>query len=106
MGTSAYIHRRTWGVGSEIQEIGEATYAKRYLSFLGEAVDLLEACAGDATLEDTIILFCIYVERFIIDRGIGLRWLGSGGKVLREGGLGFVVRWRRGARGRRRVIVG
>jgi hypothetical protein len=89
--------------------IGEATYAKRYLSLLGEAVDLLEACAGDATLEDTIILFCIYVERFIIDRCIGLRWLGSGGEVLRERGLGFVVsmRWRRVARGRRRrVIVG
>jgi hypothetical protein len=33
-------------------------------------MDLLEACAGDATLEDTVILFRVYVERFIINRCI------------------------------------
>jgi hypothetical protein len=66
---------------------------KSYLSLLGEAVNLLEACTGDATLEDTIVLFCVHIERFIIDRCIGLGCLGRGGGVLGEGRLGIVVRW-------------
>jgi hypothetical protein len=39
-----------------------------YLSLLGEAVDLLKACASDATFEDAIILLCNYIKRFVINR--------------------------------------
>jgi hypothetical protein len=84
----------------------EARDAHRYLTLLGEAVDLFDACAGDATLENTIVLFCVYVERFVIDRCMRLGCLGRGRRVLREGRLGFVVRWRGRARGRGRVLIG
>jgi hypothetical protein len=50
----------------------------RYLSLLGKAVDLLKACASDATFEDTIILLCIYIKRFIIDRWLRLGCMGRG----------------------------
>lgn len=59
------------------------TYASRYLSLLGEAVDLLNACASDTTLEDAIVLLCVYIERFVINRCLGLRCMRRGG-VLGE----------------------
>ena len=52
------------------------TDVSRYLSLLGEAVDLLKACASDATFEDTIILLCVYIKRFIIDRWLRLGCMG------------------------------
>ena len=55
-----------------------ATYASRYLSLLGEAVDLLNACASDTALEDAIVLLCVYIERLVINRCLGLGCLGRG----------------------------
>ena len=60
-----------------------ATYAGRYLSLLGETMDLLKACASDAAFEDAIILFGVYIERFVIDQCLGLGCMGRGG-VLGE----------------------
>jgi len=60
-----------------------ATYASRYLSLLREAMDLLDACASNATLEDAIVLLCVYIERFVVDRCLGLGCMGRG-SVLRE----------------------
>jgi hypothetical protein len=57
---------------------GEATYASRYLSLLGEAVDLLKTCASDTTFEDAVILLCIHIERFVVDRRIGMRCMRRG----------------------------
>ena len=68
-------------------------YAGEYLSLLGEAVDLLKACASDTTFENAIVLFCVYIERFVIDRCLGLGSMGRGGGIWREWRLGFVVRW-------------
>jgi len=61
-----------------------ATHAtSRYLSLLGEAVDLLNACTSNATLKDAIVLLCVYIERFVVDRCFGLGCMGRGG-VLGE----------------------
>ncbi len=56
----------------------------RYLSLLGETVNFLNACASDATFEDTIILLCVYIKRFIVDRRLRLRSMGRGGWILGE----------------------
>jgi hypothetical protein len=50
----------------------------RYLSLLGETVDLLKTCASDATFKDAIILLCVYIKRFIIDRWLRLGCMGRG----------------------------
>lgn len=50
----------------------------RYLSLLGEAVDLLEACASNATFEDAIILLCVYIKRFVINWWLRLGGMGGG----------------------------
>jgi hypothetical protein len=50
----------------------------RYLSLLGEAVDLFNASASDATFEDAIILLCVYIKRFVIDRWLRLGRVGRG----------------------------
>jgi hypothetical protein len=76
----------------------------RYLSLLGETVNLLKACASDATFEDAIILLCVYIKRFIVDRWLRLRCMGRGGWILRERRLGLNSRWGGGGRGRRVVI--
>jgi hypothetical protein len=76
-----------------------------YLSLLGETVNLLKACTSDATLEDAIILLCVYIKRFIVDRWLGLRCMGRGGWILGERGLGFVARWGGGCGGSRRVVI-
>ena len=56
----------------------------RYLSLLGETVNLLKACASNATFEDAIILLCVYIKRFIVDRWLRLRCMGRGGWILGE----------------------
>jgi hypothetical protein len=76
----------------------------KYLSLLGETVNLFKARACDATFEDTIILLCVYIKRFIVDRWLRLRCMGRGGWILGERRLGFIARWRGGGRGRRVVI--
>ena len=55
-------------------------------------MDFLEPCTSDATLEDTVVLFCVHVERFVVDRWAGLERMRLGW-VLGKGGLGFAVRW-------------
>jgi hypothetical protein len=59
---------------------------------LGETVDLLEPCTSNATLEDTVILFCVHVERLVVDRWARLECMGRWGWVLGKGGLGIAVR--------------
>jgi hypothetical protein len=77
----------------------------RYLSPLGETVNLFEACTSDATFEDAIILLCVYIKRFIVDRWLRLRCMGRGGWILGERGLGFIARWGGGGGGSRRVVI-
>jgi hypothetical protein len=48
----------------------------RYLSLLGKAVDLLNTCASDAAFEDAIVLLCVYIKGFIIDRWLRLGCMG------------------------------
>ena len=55
-------------------------------------MDLLDACTSDATLENTVVLFCIHVEWFVVDRWAGLKRMGWGW-VLGKGRLGFTARW-------------
>jgi len=50
----------------------------RYLSLLGETMNLLNACTSNATFEDAIILFCVYIKRFVVDRWLRLRCVGRG----------------------------
>jgi hypothetical protein len=50
----------------------------KHLSLLGEAVDLFNACASDATFENAIILLCVYIKRFIIDWWLRLGCMGRG----------------------------
>ena len=69
-------HGNCGGESSEIRN--EWTYANRYLSLLGEAMDLFKACTSDATFEDAKVLLCVHIERFIIDRCLGLGSLRSG----------------------------
>jgi hypothetical protein len=71
---------------------------------LGETVNLFKACAGDATFEYAIILLCVYIKGFIVDRWLRLRSMGRGGWILRKRRLGFITRWGRGGCGRRVVI--
>jgi hypothetical protein len=59
---------------------------------LGETVDLLEPRTSNATLEDTVVLFCVYVERLVVDGWAGLERMGRRGWVLGKGGLGIAVR--------------
>jgi len=54
-------------------------------------MDLLNPCTSDATLEDTIVLFCIHIEGFVVDRWGGLKRMGRWGWVLGKGGLGFAA---------------
>ena len=42
------------------------------LALLGEAMDLLDARTSDSTLENTVILFCVHVERLIVNGWAGL----------------------------------
>jgi hypothetical protein len=56
----------------------EARHASRYLSLLREAVNLLDTCASDTTFEDAVVLLCVYIERFVVDRGLGLGSMGRG----------------------------
>ena len=49
---------------------------RRYLSLLKEAVNLLKARASNATFEDAIVLLCVYIERFVVDRSVGLGCMG------------------------------
>ena len=56
----------------------------RYLSLLGETVNFLNACTSDATFKDAIILLCVYIKRFIVDRWFRLRCMGRGGWILGE----------------------
>jgi hypothetical protein len=60
----------------------EARYASRYLSLLREAVDLLNACASHTTFEDAVVLLCVYIERFVVNRGLRLGCMGRGRCVL------------------------
>ena len=76
----------------------------RYLSLLRKTVNLLKACASDSTFEDTIILLCVYIKRFIVDRWLRLRCLGRGGLIVGERRLGFIARWGGGVRGGGMVI--
>jgi hypothetical protein len=62
------------------------------LALLGETVDLLEPCTSNATLEDTVILFCVHVERLVVDRRARLERMGRRCWVLGKGGLGIAVR--------------
>lgn len=80
------------------------TDMNRYLSLLGETVNLLKACAGDATFEDAIILLCVYIKRFIVDGWFRLRCMGRGGWILGKRRLWFIARWGGGGGGRRVVI--
>lgn len=41
-----------------------------HLTLFREAVDLLESRAGDPTLEDAIVLFCVHVEGLLVNRRI------------------------------------
>ena len=56
-------------------------------------MDLLDACTSDATLENTVILFCVHVEGFVVDRWAGLKRMGRWGWVLGKGRLGFAAGW-------------
>ena len=67
----------------DVRNEGRGMRVGRYLSLLGEAVDLLKACASDATFEDPVVLLCVYIERFVVDRCLGLGCMGRGG-VLGE----------------------
>jgi hypothetical protein len=50
----------------------------RYLSLLGEAMDLLKACASNATFENAIVLLCVYIERLVVDGRLRLGCMGGG----------------------------
>ena len=77
-----------------------------YLALLREAMDLLESCTSDATLENAVVLFCIHVERLVVDRWVGLKTMGGWGWVLGKGGLGFATHWGgRAGRGRGWMVV-
>jgi len=45
---------------------------RRYLLLLKEAMNLLKAHVSNAMFEDAIVLLCIDIERFVIDRSAGL----------------------------------
>jgi hypothetical protein len=44
-----------------------ARLVKIWLSLPGEAVDFFETGTGYATFEDAKVLFCVYVERFLVE---------------------------------------
>jgi len=45
---------------------------RRYLLLLKEAMNLLKVHASNATFEDAIVLLCIDIERFVVDRSARL----------------------------------
>jgi hypothetical protein len=51
-----------------------------YLALPGETMEFLKTRTGDAALEDTKILLCIYIERLFVDVGdkevVGLKVVG------------------------------
>jgi hypothetical protein len=49
---------------------------------LGETVDLLEPCTSDATLEDTVVLFSVHIERLVVNGWAGLEGMGKRSWVL------------------------
>jgi hypothetical protein len=53
-----------------------ARFMEIRLSLLGKAVDLLNTCASDAAFEDAIVLLCVYIKGFIIDRWLRLGCMG------------------------------
>jgi len=61
-----------------------ARFMEIWLSLLGETVNLLKACTSDAAFEDAIILLCVYIKGFIVDRWLRLRCMGRGGWILGE----------------------
>jgi len=49
---------------------------RRYLLLLKEVMNLLKACVSNATFEDAIVLLCIDIERFIVNRSARLGCMG------------------------------
>ena len=64
-------------VGYEIRDANE-----RHLALLGETMDLLKPCTSNATLKNTVVLFCVHVQWLVVDRWTGLKGMGRWGWVL------------------------